>query len=56
MNEMNHTTESLKEVLAALPENSILTVPFEKEKEEPHAVRTRKRLHSYGQRAAALKR
>lgn len=55
MNERNHTTETLKAVLKDLQDGSILIVPFEKEEEEPHEVRTRKRLYSYGERAAALK-
>ena len=56
MNEQKHGMESLKEILKDLPEGNIVTVPFKAEKEEPHAVRTRKRLYSYGERAAAFKR
>ena len=40
--------ERLKRLMRGLPDNDILTVPFGEEKEEPRAVRTRKRLNSYG--------
>lgn len=50
----NHTNETLKGKIKELPEGNIMHVPFTKEEEESHAVRTRKRLNSYGERAAAL--
>ena len=42
--------------LKELPDGVILVVPFNEEREEPHELRVRKRLNSYGQRAAALMR
>ena len=54
MNLQHHTLETLKARLDGMEEGEILIVPLENEKEEDHAVRTRKRLNSYGERAAAL--
>ena len=48
------TQEELKKRLEELPDGRILVVPLGMEREVPIAVRTRKRLNSYGQRAAAL--
>jgi hypothetical protein len=48
--------EGFKERLKELPDGVILVVPFNEEREEPHELRVRKRLNSYGQRAAALMR
>ena len=49
-----HTADSLKARMDEMQTGDILIVPLEEEKEESHAVRTRKRLNSYGERAAAL--
>ena len=52
-----HTMDSLKARMDEMQIGDILIVPLEEEeKEESHAVRTRKRLNSYGERAAALMR
>ena len=43
-----HTTDSLKARMDEMQIGDILIVPLEEEKKEFHAVRTRKRLNSYG--------
>ena len=53
---IGYQKERLKKLMRVLPDGNILTVPFDGEEEEPHAIRTRKRLNSYGERAAALMR
>ena len=49
-----HTTDSLKARMDEMQIGDILIVPLEEEREEAHELRIRKRLNSYGQRAAAL--
>ena len=60
MKEINVTNwkaikEEMKKKLQDLPDEVILTVPLVEE-EEAFEVRTRKRLNSYSERAAALMR
>ena len=47
--------DKMKEKMRDLPEGDILIVPLAEE-EEAFEVRTRKRLNSYSERAAALMR
>lgn len=50
-----NTVETLRAKMNEMEDRVILIIPFEAEKEAPY-VRIRKRLNSYGQRAAALMR
>ena len=51
-----HTTQTLKMRMDEMSDDIIISVPLNEEEEKSHEVRTRKRLNSYGERAAALMR